>query len=496
MRSPPEFDLFFAVLRAEIASSDLLPARDADYLPMLADSLCFFLRRLSPLRLRRIFAEQARLPHGAPIAQRVVALLRHSPVLHKLGQVVARDRRLSSQLRQRLNQLESLAPRISATKAAAWLARNFKNLDKAGIKLARQPLAEGSVAVIVPFVWNQESQGVFKFLKPGIETRLEEDLEALLVLGSYLQEKCDEYHLPKINFEQTFETIQDLLLHEVRLAEEQENLAEAARTYGQLVVIPALLPFCSAKVTAMERLKGRKIPTRPQTQTRCLAEMAELAAQALVARPLSSKEAAPVFHADPHGGNLLILPEGKLGVLDWSLVGRLTESDRTALSHLVVAILTMDIPRLECVIPRLAQRIPDPSHVTDLLRCTLKELRWGAPFGFVWLNELLDQLTLRAGVQFHPNLLLFRKAVFTLRGVLSDLTGNDAAGGNLLDTVTAKEFLGQWPYELMKRWWVPFASGSPATLLSNADLVSLMWGGPAVFSRWWTQIGLDLLATA
>src|ERR1700757_4505312 len=142
-----EFGPALAVMREAIARADLLPAAYARYRPLLADAVCFFLERLSPARLRRIVTEQRGLPASAPTAQRFVALLRHVPALHKLGQVVARDRRLNPGFRRRLQQLESLKPRIPAAEVVGLLDREFKGWRKAGIQLGQAPLAEGSVAV-------------------------------------------------------------------------------------------------------------------------------------------------------------------------------------------------------------------------------------------------------------------------------------------------------------------------------------------------------------
>src|ERR1041384_6451821 len=99
-------------LRERIAASHLFPRAYARYLPLVADALVFFLRRLSAERLSRILTEQAAFFSSASAAERLVAVLHHSPALHKLGQVVARDRRLTGSFRKRLQTLESLSPRM------------------------------------------------------------------------------------------------------------------------------------------------------------------------------------------------------------------------------------------------------------------------------------------------------------------------------------------------------------------------------------------------
>ena len=87
---------------AELDIGSLVPAEYERYQPAVVDGLAFFLGNLPPDRVFAILAEQADLPDDAGLEDRLVAVVRHSPVLHKLGQVLARDRRLPARLRQAL----------------------------------------------------------------------------------------------------------------------------------------------------------------------------------------------------------------------------------------------------------------------------------------------------------------------------------------------------------------------------------------------------------
>ena len=195
------------------------------------------------------------MPSGTSVAGRIVCLLHHLPTLHKLRQVVARDHRLDGGFRARLQQLESLEPRMPLPAIIRLLDREFAGWRKAGIELGRRALAEGSVAVVLPFV-ERDASGAFKLLKPGIEARLHEELAIWGALGDFLEEDCQRYHLPQLDYRETFETVRDLLVHEVHLDEEQRHVTQAAKDYADMesVVIPKLLPFCTPRLTAMERL--------------------------------------------------------------------------------------------------------------------------------------------------------------------------------------------------------------------------------------------------
>ena len=489
-----QFEAPLSMLRQEIVHSDLLPKVYARYRPLLADGLCFFLKQLSPIRLRQILTEQMYLPKSVSTAKRVVALLSRSPVLHKLGQVVSRDPRLNAGFRKQLQGLESMAPQIPLAQVLRLLGKEFKSWRAAGIEVGPQPLAEGSVAVILPFVWRDgrscARHGIFKLLKPGVCRRLEEDLEILSALGEFLDDECGRFHLPALDYRDSFETIRDLLLHEVRFDVEQANLAEAAERYGSMrsVTIPALFPFCSPRLTAMVRIFGQKIHGKESSDRWSRELLARVVVQALIAEPMFSSEPAALFHADPHAGNLLITPDGGLGILDWSLTGRMRKRERIELVQVLVGALTLDFQRMEQALERLSQRKPDQTALRQILHASLHELRGATTPGITWLIQLIDKVVMGAGIRLDADLLLFRKSLLTLTGVVSDLTGTDERNRNaLLDEAVNTVFLNHLVVEWPKRFQAPLDDRSFTTHLSTADLGWLMWSTPITFTRRWAS---------
>jgi ubiquinone biosynthesis protein len=485
---------WLSLLREEIASSDLLPKAYARYRPLLADAFCFFLARISAVRLEKILSRQMQLAASASTAQRVVSLLEQLPALHKLGQVLARDRRLNARFRGRLQQLESLAPQIPMAQVVSMLGKAIKSRPMTGIELAPEPLAEGSVAVIMPFVWRDAPggprHGVFKLLKPEIRAKLEEDLEILSQLGGFLDEGSAQLHLPALDYRDTFDTIRDLLLHEVRFEEEQRNLTEAAGMYGGIenITVPGLLPFCSAKVTAMERLFGDKILGNGLSEPSLREPTARTICRALIATPIFASESAALFHADPHAGNLLMTPDGRVGILDWSLTGRLNKGDRIALVQILLAALALNVERMDAAVERLTCNQFDRPVARRILQARLNELRRGALLGINWLTAILDQLVLEAGLRLQPNLLLFRKSLLTLEGVVADVIRMKKEAANaLLEEVVLGGFMQRWLLEWPRRFYVPFDDRSFSTHISVSDLVGQMLCAPATFARWWSH---------
>jgi ubiquinone biosynthesis protein len=366
------------------------------------------------------------------------------------------------------------------------LQRELPKWRRAGIQLGPALLAEGSVAVIIPFVWRGQA-GVFKLLKSDIRHKLADDLEILGQLGEFLDSDCENYHLPPLDYGETFDTIRDLLLHEVRLEEEQKHLSEAAKMYAHLpmVTVPALLPFCSSRLTAMQRIPGVKIAESSPAGAHMRMALARAVSQALVVEPLFSQQSAPLFHADPHAGNLLRTPENKLAILDWSLTGRLSKSARVELVQLLLGALTLDGAKMAKAIEHLSHRPPGAALI-DVLEQHLQKLGWGTLPGFGWLTRLLDELVVRAGVRFDSDLLLFRKSLLTLEGVLADLLESDVATAcRILDEALLAGLLQHSSREWAQRLISPLLSRHFRTHLATTDLLECFWSAPLTAARWW-----------
>ncbi len=68
-----------------------------------------------------------------------------------------------------------------------------------------------------------------------------------------------------------------------------------------------------------------------------------------------------LFHADPHPGNLIVMGDGRLGILDFGMIGRIDETLRETIEEMLVAISSGDQHRLM----RLIRRIGDAPPTLD-----------------------------------------------------------------------------------------------------------------------------------
>lgn len=483
----------------EQALADVLPATYREFAAPINGALAVFLGGLSERRQQEILAQQAALDADATVSERIGALAQACPVLHKLGQILARDPRIAPQLRMQLQLLESLPPAVAVDEIRATLVRELGRVTASELELAREPLAEASVAVVIPFVINGAPQnngrlgsGVLKVLKPRIEEHLAEELALLEDVGHYLDERCGELGLIQLDYAESFRRVREKLAGEVRLDLEQAHLAAARQEFVDepRVLIPAVLPYCSPRVTAMQRVYGAKITERLPADPARRRQLASLVAEALIARPVLAPESRAVFHSDPHAGNLLLADDGRLAILDWSLVGELTESERAAIVQIVLAAAALD----EARIVQLLRGIADPgtfrrTAVTAVVRKWLARIMAGALPGLNWLVGLLDEAVQTAQLRVHAELMLFRKSLYTVEGVVESIAG----GAVDADAVLLREFARALARELPQRWLASPISRRFATRVSTLDLLALYLRMPALAAIQSAALGRRLI---
>ncbi|MEZ6070788.1 MAG: AarF/ABC1/UbiB kinase family protein [Pirellulales bacterium] len=376
-------------------------------------------------------------------------------MLHKLGQILARDQRLSPQLRTHLQKLESLSPSTPLGVIERTLNEQLGPLDALGVTLAPPALAEASVAVVIPYRQDggrsagtlrhhaDEHDGadrVFKVLKPDIEHRLDVELGLLQHLGEHLDERCDELGIPHLDYAESFLQVKNKLWDEVRLDNEQRHLAQAAEFFAgdPDVQIPVLLEHCTSRVTAMSRIYGGKVTDHAIVCPSQRRRLAKLVARALIARPIFADNDQALFHCDPHAGNLFFTDDNRLAILDWSLVGRLNEHERSTIARVMLAAVTLDATQITSLLTGLAERQPpDAVALAAVVRSWLRRVRHGQPPTISWLTGMLDDAVQQARLSVGSDLMLFRKSLHTLEGVLVEI-GSDQC---VMDEVLGIEFL-------------------------------------------------------
>ena len=143
----------------------------------------------------------------------------------------------------------------------------------------------------------------------------------------------------------------------------------------------------------------------------------------------------------------------------------------------------MDAERIANAIADMANSPPSESTLREIVDKALGKLLPAGLPGFHWLIGLMDDATMSAGVQFSGDLLLFRKSVLTIEGLIADISP-----GISFDRVIPASAGHQLYREGFSRVFAPPLSRGFGTHLSNLDLMSLYWGAPATATRYWKRL--------
>lgn len=197
---------------------------------------------------------------------------------------------------------------------------------------------------------------VVKVIHEGVEDVVKADLELMMQLAQALEEHGN---LPGIRPVQVVEEFQVTLLREINFQNELHNLERFNRNFADDPTVRFPTPFpdlCSRRVLTMERMDGLKM-TDSQAMEENKVDGAQLVRQGANAW-MEMIFRDNFFHVDPHPGNLLVLPDNVLGILDCGMVGSLDRRTRERIEDLMIAYVTKDIDSIVDIVIRMSKAPP------------------------------------------------------------------------------------------------------------------------------------------
>jgi ubiquinone biosynthesis protein len=126
------------------------------------------------------------------------------------------------------------------------------------------------------------------------------------------------------------------------------------------------------------------------------------------------------FHADPHPGNLLVLPGNRIGILDFGMTGQLSQADRNALVEFVIALGRDDVERIVETIEMLQGcAVEDRKTLERELSDFIAEFG-GTAVKDIDLNQALDKgrrIAYQHRLKLNPDLYLLFRTISLLEGI-------------------------------------------------------------------------------
>jgi ubiquinone biosynthesis protein len=271
------------------------------------------------------------------------------PTFIKLGQILSsRPDILPPDFIRELSKLQDDAPPLPVEQVHQLISQALgKPASELFAWFDPAPLASASIAQVhrarllpSPGGPAEGEPVVIKVQRPGIEEQIRSDTDLLAYLARFLEGVIEETGIYTPTG--VVSEFRQAMLTELDFDNEARNIEEFAETHGErpYVVIPKLYRGLSCRtVITLEELRGTKLSEvlkEPHRWDR------KKLARNIIEASFHQLFTDGLFHGDPHPGNVLVLEDERLGLLDFGLVGRLSKQMQESIILLVLAISLRD----------------------------------------------------------------------------------------------------------------------------------------------------------
>src|SRR5215469_2647195 len=389
------------------------------------------------LRGRRLRREDAAGGRAALAASLRHALEEGGVTFTKLGQLLSTRRDLlPEEFTAELGQLQDRAEPAPWDQIEDVITRSLGvPAEQVFAELDPAPAAAASIAQVhkarLRCGDGPDTEVAVKVQRPGIRATVEQDLDILMGIAAKLESRtrwARTYGL--VALAQGFAAA---MREELDFRVEARNMTAMAagwpaqqRAVGDsvLVALPALYDQVSSEhVLVIEWLDGVSLrKAGPLIDDRGL-DRAKLT-RALMRSMVYQLTEGGVFHADPHPGNVLLLTDGRLALLDFGSVGRLDAQQRAGLQNLLLAVGRADPAALRDALLELVTRTDDIDEwqlERALGQFVARHLIGTSPPTAEMFTDLF-RLASRFELTIPPEIATVLRALATLEGTLSLLT--------------------------------------------------------------------------
>ncbi len=356
-------------------------------------------------------------------AERVrMALEELGPAFVKLGQLLStRPDIVPEPLMHELEKLQDAVPPFPEDQARNIVGGELgRPISDVFASFGETPIASASIAQVHEAVTRDGARVVLKIRRPDIDVVMTTDLEIMSDLAGML-----ERAVPEAAVFEPVRLVREFgksLRRELDLAHEASHLERFARCFKDdpRIHIPTIhRSLCTSRMLVMEHMDGIKI-----------SNLKELDARGIDRRVVATNGASLMleqifthgfFHADPHPGNLMVLPDNVICFLDCGAMGVLTLRQREQLGDLMMGLAAGDERRVADAVVRLSgfrRRELLPRIEADILAFT--EGYMHRPLREIEIGRVMSEVAailIRYEIHMPPEFFLLTKALTTLEGV-------------------------------------------------------------------------------
>jgi ubiquinone biosynthesis protein len=344
------------------------------------------------------------------------------PTYIKLGQVLStRPDLVPADVVSELAKLQDEVPPFPFPDVKAVVEAEFgAPAEELFDELEEQPLASASIGQVHKACLKDGEAVAVKFQRPDIQKVIEVDLEIMLHLATLAERHIKEFeiHRPVKIVEEFARTLEKEIDYRI----EATNMERIARQFLDLphVYIPVVFrEFTTSRVLTTELIDGIKISKIQKLEAAGLDK--KVLADRLVGLVLKQAFDHGFFHADPHPGNIFVLADNVICLVDFGMMGLVDRATREEFIDLIDSLIHQHEVKTAQVLLNLTDWDEQPDiralerEVADFmgrhLYKPLKDMEIGK------LLQDLIELTIRFRLRIPPDIFLMIKALSAVESV-------------------------------------------------------------------------------
>jgi ubiquinone biosynthesis protein len=285
------------------------------------------------------------------------------PTFIKLAQVLSnRPDIIPEGLVKEFEKLQDRVPPVPFPQAKEIIERETgRKLHELFEEFNEKPMASASIGQVYKAKLRTGEDVVVKVQRPNVADIIEQDLsiinEAVRRMDRYMKKQG------VLNGEEVVKVFERAITKELDYLNEARNIDRFRTTYRHrtdFYVPKAYREYSTGKVLVMEFARGCKITDVDQLRAWNISP-ARIVEKGMDIY-LSQIFEYGYFHGDPHPGNVLVNPDGKIILLDFGMVGQLMKKDKYAFAGIFIAMSRFDAREMANQLRKLAVE----DNITDM----------------------------------------------------------------------------------------------------------------------------------
>lgn len=383
--------------------------------------------RVSRISWRKIFIRQRPAFQDLSAPERLrLAFEELGPTFIKLGQLLsARPDILSAEFVKEFNKLQDRVQPFPFSQAKLLVETQLGHpLEHSFGSFEEEPLAAASLAQVHRAVTKQGEKVAVKVQRPGVEQVIDTDIRILRELAGLL-----ERHVPESRYYEPVAVVDEFarsIQRELDFLREARNIERFRKRFASdsTIYIPRVhWDLTTSKILTLEFIDGIKI-----------SDMEKLEAAGLDRKRIATNGANLIlkelfechfFHADPHPGNLFVLPLDVIAPVDFGMMGVVDEEMAEKLAGVLIAVVKNDPDALADLLIQIGI-VAAPMNRTafKLELADFMDKYYELPLERLILKAIIDDLMAiarRHRLRFPPEFLLMARALVMSQNVGSML---------------------------------------------------------------------------